>query len=43
MDRKTARERIEELTSADEGHAYAYGGGSLLAVIVIVLLLVWLL
>ncbi len=35
---------IEKLSKeADEGAAYAYGGGGILAVLVVVLLLIWLL
>lgn len=33
----------ERLAADEEGHAYAYGGGSLIAIILIILLLVWLL
>ncbi len=35
--------KVEDMLGREEGHAYAYGGGSLLAIVVIVLLLIWLL
>ncbi|HEX6032760.1 MAG TPA: hypothetical protein VFY90_15115 [Tepidiformaceae bacterium] len=31
------------MLDAEEGHAYAWGGGSLVAILLIVLLLIWLL
>lgn len=35
--------RINELLSkSEEGHAYAYGGGSILALVLLVILLIWL-
>ncbi len=30
------------LQEAEEGHAYAYGGGGILTVLVVILLLIWL-
>lgn len=36
-------ERILELTSKEEGQAYAYGGGGLLVLVLLVVLLVLLL
>ena len=34
---------MAKLIRREEGHAYAYGGGGLLAVIIVALLLIWLL
>lgn len=36
-------ERFEDLLKDEAGHAYAWGGGSLVLVVVLVLLLIWLL
>lgn len=34
---------IQTLThESDEGHAYAYGGGGILTILLVVLLLIWL-
>lgn len=36
-------DKIVDLIESEEGDAYAYGGGSLVAIVLIVLLLIWLL
>jgi hypothetical protein len=36
-------DKLKELMQDEEGHAYAWGGGSLLVIVLIVLLLIWLL
>lgn len=38
--KQTMRSVMEE---GEAGHAYAYGGGSILAVVLLIILLIWLL
>jgi len=41
-DNNTAKDLLNEMQRED-GHAYAYGGGTLIAIVLLVLLLIWLL
>jgi hypothetical protein len=34
---------INDLLNQEEGHTYAWGGGSLLVIVLVVLLLIWIL
>lgn len=37
------RERFEDLVNGETGHAYGWGGGTILVIVLLVVLLIWLL
>lgn len=43
MTQKDSAQKLLDELQREEGHAYAYGGGTIVAIVLIVLLLIWLL